>query len=92
VAQYRVGHYADALATLTNSVKLNAPEEGSLPSDLAFLAMTQHQVGKKDEPKATLGRLREILKQPSMAHDAESVGFLREAEELIEGKAAGRRQ
>ena len=43
---------------LSKSNKLNATKEGSLPEDLAFLAMTQHQLGKKDEAKTTLGRLR----------------------------------
>lgn len=56
------------------------------------LAMTQHQLGKKDEAKATLGRLREIMKQPRWARFAESVRFLRDAEKLIEGKAAGKGQ
>jgi tetratricopeptide (TPR) repeat protein len=86
-AQYRVGRYADALATLTKSEKLNATKEGSLPADLAFLAMTQHQLGKKDEAKATLDRLREIMKQPRWTQNAEAVNFLREAEELIDGSA-----
>jgi hypothetical protein len=90
VAQYRVGRYADALATLTKSEKLNATKQGSHPADLAFLAMTQHQLDKKDEAKATLGRLREATKQPRWARNAEAVGFLREAEELIEGGAAGK--
>ncbi|HTU17808.1 MAG TPA: protein kinase, partial [Gemmataceae bacterium] len=92
VAQYRADRYAEALATLTKSEKLNATKQGSLPTDLAFLAMTQHQLGKKDEAKATLGRLRKIMKQPRSAQDAESASFLREAEELIEGKAAGKKE
>jgi tetratricopeptide (TPR) repeat protein len=83
VAQYRAGRYADALATLTKSEKLNATKEGSLPADLAFLAMARHQLGNKDEAKATLGRLRETMKQPQ---GTEAVGFLREAEGLIEGR------
>ena len=49
--------------------------------------MTQHQLGKKDEAKATLGRLREVMKQPSWVNGTEATRFLREAEELIEGKA-----
>jgi hypothetical protein len=89
-AQYRVGRYAEALATLTESDKLQATPEGSLPADLAFLAMARHQLGKKDEAKATLARLREVMKQPGWAKQAESQGFLREAEELIDGKAAGK--
>jgi Flp pilus assembly protein TadD len=86
VAQYRVGRYTDALATLTKSEKLNATKEGSLPVDLAFLAMTQHQLGKKDEAKETLGRLREIMKDQRWMQDIESVRFLREAEQLIVGE------
>jgi WD40 repeat protein len=81
-AQYRVGHYADALATLTKS------EKGG-PAGLAFLAMTQQQLGKKDEAKATLGRLRKVMKQHDLGEDAGSMRRLREAEELIEGKADG---
>jgi WD40 repeat protein len=87
VTQYRVGRYADALVTLTKSEKLNATKEGSIPADLAFLAMTQHKLGKKDQAKATLDRLREVMKQPRRGRDTEARSFLREAEELIEGKA-----
>jgi hypothetical protein len=87
VAQYRVGQNAAALATLTESEKLNTVAfEGTYPGDAAFLAMAQHQLGKKDEAKATLARLREVMKQPRWAKDAEAQSFLREAEELIEGK------
>jgi hypothetical protein len=89
VAQYRAGQYADALATLTKSEELNA---GSYPADLAFQAMAQHHLGKREEAKATLGRLREIMQKPRWEKDAESVGFLREAEELIEGKAGGKKE
>jgi tetratricopeptide (TPR) repeat protein len=88
VAQYRVGRYADALDTLTKSEKLNVTEGRSHPGDLAFLAMAQHQLGKKDEARTTLERLRKVMKQSPWTQGAESVGFLREAEELIEGKAA----
>jgi WD40 repeat protein/tRNA A-37 threonylcarbamoyl transferase component Bud32 len=85
IAQYRLGRHADALATLTKSEKLNVIPEGSHPADLAFLAMTQHQLGKKDEAKATLGRLREVMTSPNWVQNTEAVDFLREAEELIEG-------
>jgi hypothetical protein len=94
VAQYRAAHYAAAVDSLTksekiNSAKLNTKEEGYNPAtDLAFLAMAQHQLAKKDEAKATLVRLREVMKQERWAKDAEAQGFLREAEELIEGKPA----
>ncbi|HTU22086.1 MAG TPA: protein kinase [Gemmataceae bacterium] len=92
VAQYRVGRYADAVATLTKSEKLNVAKRGLLPADLAFLAMAQHRLGKKNESKATLVRLRKVMQQPRWTQDAQAEGFLREAEELIEGQAAGKEQ
>jgi hypothetical protein len=85
-AQHRLGRYADALATLAKSEKRNATKDGAHPRDFAFLAMTQHQLGKKDEAKATLDRLRDGLKQPRWAKDTQAVNFLHEAEKLIEGK------
>jgi len=92
IAQYRLGRYTDAPVTLTKSEKLNATEEVSLPAVLAFLAMSQHQLSKKDEAKATLNRLRKVTKQPRWSQDAEAAGFLHEAEELIEGKGAKKAQ
>jgi WD40 repeat protein len=91
VAQYRQGRYVEALATLTKSEKLNATKDGSLPEDLTFLAMAEHQIGKKDDAKATLGRLHEVMKRPRWANNVEAQGFLREAEELIGGKPAGKK-
>jgi WD40 repeat protein/predicted Ser/Thr protein kinase len=92
VAQYRTGRYAESLTTLTRSEKFNATNDGSLPSDLAFLAMAQHQLGKRDEATAILGRLLDVMKQRRWAKDAEARGFLREAEELIGGKPVGRNE
>jgi Flp pilus assembly protein TadD len=91
VAQYRAGRFAEALVTLTKSDKLNATKDGPHRADLAFLAMAQHRLGKKDEAKATLGRLREVMKERAQANDAEAQGFLREAEELIEEKPAAKK-
>jgi tetratricopeptide (TPR) repeat protein len=58
----------------------------SLPADLAFLAMAQHQLGHQEQARTTLARLREALKQPQWAKDAEAQSFLREAATLIDGK------
>jgi tetratricopeptide (TPR) repeat protein len=87
VAQYRTGQYAEVLITLTKSGRLNTPKSGLQPADLAILAMAQHQLGKMDEARTTLARLREVMQQPGWAMDVEAQGFLREAEELIEGKS-----
>jgi hypothetical protein len=83
-----MGHYAEALATLRNSEKMNAANEGVHPADLAFQAMAQHHLGRGDEARATLVRLRQVLKNPRWDEDAEAEAqsFLREAEELIDPK------
>jgi hypothetical protein len=86
-----MGQYAEAVATLTRSDKLNSPRGGPQPADLAFLAMAQHQLGRKEKAQATLGRLRDAMKQPRWAQDAVAQGFLREAEGLIEGRAGGQK-
>jgi dipeptidyl aminopeptidase/acylaminoacyl peptidase len=90
VAQYRMGVHAEALETLEQSAKLNAAQ-GPYPSDLAFLAMAEQQLGHKEQAKATLARLRKVMNEPAREKNAEGQGFLREAEELIEGKPADRK-
>jgi hypothetical protein len=93
VAHYRLGDYAKALHPLTACENAKSSrQEGSLPADLAFLAMAQHQLGRKDEAKATLARLRDVMKQPRWANDAEAQGFLHEADHLIEGKPASEKK
>ena len=79
VAQYRCGLIAEALATLTRSNDLNQEKE---PADLAFLALAQHRLGQSEKARDTLGRLREVMKNPASAGDPESQAFLREAETI----------
>jgi hypothetical protein len=87
IAQFRAGRYADALETLTKSEKLKTPRTVfQPPDDLAFLAMTQHRLNERNEAKATFDRLRKVMKLPHWATNAKAAGFLREAEDLIEGK------
>jgi Tol biopolymer transport system component/tetratricopeptide (TPR) repeat protein len=76
VAQYRTGHYQAAVETLARSAKLNAtPSDGPDPSDLAFLAMAQHQLGRKEQAQATLARLRETLSKPRWTNKAALLGL-----------------
>jgi WD40 repeat protein len=83
VAQYRVGQYQEAVATLTHADKLNSlTYQGSVPPDLAFLAMAQHRLGQTEKARAALSRLRETMKKTQWAHDQESQDFLHEAEVL----------
>jgi len=84
VAYYRVGNFEKAIATLLRSHEANKSVVwGSLPADVAFLAMTQHQLGHATEAQAVLSRLRERMKDPRWAKDDEAQGFLREAEALL---------
>jgi hypothetical protein len=80
VAQYRVGQYEKAQATLTRSNPFNRNRE---PSDLAFLAMTQYRLNQAQAARATLKWLREVMKDPSTAANEENQGLLREAESVI---------
>jgi uncharacterized protein HemY len=85
LAYYRVGKYQEALDMLGRCNK-RRPE--SVPEDLAFLAMAQHQLGRKEQAEATLARLREVVKQPRWASRAETQDLLREAEEVLKTKPA----
>jgi tetratricopeptide (TPR) repeat protein len=82
MAQYRLGQYGEACATLTQADQVGP---GS-PRTLAFLAMAQHQLGHAEQARATLGRLREVMSKAEWAKDDEAEGFLREAEELVPGR------
>ena len=73
VAYYRVGNYEKALDVLPRSDKINAlRDKGSHPADLAFLAMTHQQLGHAKEAEAELQLLRERMKDPRWAQDAEA--------------------
>jgi hypothetical protein len=76
VALYRAGRYQDARDTLEETHE-------EVPAALAFLAMAQHRFGESRQAQETLARLREILKQPAWAKDAEAQAFLREAEAVL---------
>jgi tRNA A-37 threonylcarbamoyl transferase component Bud32 len=80
VAQYRTGQYEKAQVTLKRSNGLHGNRE---PADLAFLAMTQHRLHQAEAARATFERLRELMKDPKIAANAENQGFLREAEAVI---------
>jgi tetratricopeptide (TPR) repeat protein len=84
VANYRVGNYEKALDVLSRSDKINAlRDKGSLPTDLAFLAMAHQQLGHAKEAEVKLQLLRERMKDPRWAQDTQAQGSLREAEELL---------
>jgi dipeptidyl aminopeptidase/acylaminoacyl peptidase len=86
-AQYRVGSYEDALKTLTKSEQiLSAAGEEPNPANMAFTAMALHQLGRPEQAKVALERLRSLLKDERFAQDEQAKAFLAEAEKLIEGE------
>ena len=87
VAQYREGHYDQALKTLTRSVQLNSKEDGqSNPTDIAFLAMSHHRLGHATQARQFLARLRQLLQQDRWKGASDEHRFLLEAEQLIAPK------
>jgi WD40 repeat protein len=86
-AQYRLGSYEDAIKTLTRSERIlsDAGEEAE-PVNMAFTAMTLHRIGRLEEAKAALEKLRELSKDEQFAEDMEVQGLLAEAEKLITGE------
>ncbi|MCH8147330.1 MAG: hypothetical protein IH987_04950 [Planctomycetes bacterium] len=56
----------------------------AVPEDLAFLAMTHHRLGDDKAAQKMLARLRSLLQEPRFRRSGEAMGFLREAEALIE--------
>jgi WD40 repeat protein/predicted Ser/Thr protein kinase len=85
LAQYRVGNYKEALATLTQADEKNK----GVPADLAFLAMTQQQLGQKDQARATLERLRQTVSRPEWLKQDQAQAFWREAQAVATGPAGG---
>jgi WD40 repeat protein/serine/threonine protein kinase/tetratricopeptide (TPR) repeat protein len=98
VAQFRVGDYNAALATLTRADAMNSKPEnpsnagappGGLgdPTDVAFIAMTLHHLGRHDEAAAAMKRLgelmRELASQPKSAITPDSQAAQKEAEQLV---------
>jgi Flp pilus assembly protein TadD len=84
VAQYRCGRYEAAAATLMKADQLNAVTyKGSIPGDLAFLAMAQHQLGQKDRARESLERLRKSMQGETWANNEEAKALALEADTLL---------
>jgi hypothetical protein len=85
VAQYRCEHWEDAVTTLTRSNQINSSSQlGPQPADVAFLAMVLHRLDKNEEARNEFERLRELVRQEKWTADEEALGFLHEAEALID--------
>ncbi len=83
VAQFRLGQYDKALATLEESSEALAIY-GQHPADLAFRAMTHFQLGDAKKAGSLLKRLRKVAAKLPWSDDVETQQLLQEAVELIE--------
>jgi tetratricopeptide (TPR) repeat protein len=99
IAQYRLGQYREALASLQRAQAdfATRPEASFPPQESykelppwnhAVMAMAHCQLGEKDQARALLNQAREIMKAPTWSVSPPAHAYLREAEALIEGKPA----
>jgi WD40 repeat protein/serine/threonine protein kinase/Tfp pilus assembly protein PilF len=86
MVQYRLGSYEDAMKALTTSDQITAAVKRHAPATVAFIAMSLHKLGRTEEAKAALERLRDLCKEERFAEDQEAQAFLTEAEQLITGE------
>ena len=80
VAQFRVGRYAEALATLRRSDELSSRRQ---PADAAFLALTLHKLGRPAEAQAEVKRLQAFLGDWNPSHRRAATTYLREVESVL---------
>ena len=84
VAQYRVGAYVDALESLQRADSENETQLGYPRSqDLGFIVMALHRLGRTEEARAALERLRKQMTNPADAADPNGRAAAAEAERLL---------
>jgi WD40 repeat protein len=84
MAQYRLGRWQEALATAARADRLNAEGQGgSVPADLAVLALAHLRLGNEEQARAYLARLRQRLGDERWARDEEARDLLREVEQRL---------
>ena len=86
LAFYRTGRFASALEALPSQAG-KAPGQPPSPLDLAVTAMASQRLGKIPEARAALEGLRALLKGDRWANNQEALGFLQEAEGVVESPA-----
>ena len=84
VLQYRLGQYADALATLRRCDEHNSQTYAfGHPTDTAFMALAYQRLGLTDEARAALTRLRQAMRADPFASDDDCRSVASEAEALV---------
>jgi WD40 repeat protein/serine/threonine protein kinase len=84
MALYRTGRYRDAESALLQSAAIQAGAgETPGPTELAFLAMCQHQLGRREDARESLRGLRELMSAQQYASSQRARAYLREAEQTF---------
>jgi WD40 repeat protein/serine/threonine protein kinase len=88
IAQYRVGDYAKAAQTLEHPRQSEQEmEKFNGARQLAFLAMAQHHLGKREEAQGNFARLADLMQGPFPGgQEVIAEGFYREAQSLLAEK------
>ena len=79
-AQYRVGQFQEAVATLEHCQELRKCPAGV---NIAFLAMAQLRLGRAQEAQTLQTRLRKVLPEERLASHPEERDLLREVEAVV---------
>jgi hypothetical protein len=82
VAQFRVGQYAAAAATLARCLEVYGPVYDWDLTETAFLALAHLRLAQPDRAKAYADRVRERVKDPQGPADDGLGALLREIEAL----------
>jgi hypothetical protein len=75
MAEYRMGRYREAVATLEESL---ATLRSATPTELAFLAMARQQLGLESVATA-MQQLEDLMTNPKWESDQQALEMLREA-------------
>jgi hypothetical protein len=87
LAYYRAAQPARALEILRDlTTAMSGP--GPSPLDLAVTAMASQRLGRTHDAHAALHQLRSLLQTDRWANDPKAIGFLHEAEGVIESPPA----
>jgi WD40 repeat protein/serine/threonine protein kinase len=92
MAQYRLGQFEAAAAILARAEPVvTTPSPESDPARLAFQAMTQHQLGRKEQAQATFARFQETLTKSQWAKNSQNANLVHEVATLLQATAPGRK-
>jgi WD40 repeat protein len=85
IALYRGGSYPEARDSLERSRAISKQSQRDMePVEMAFLAMTEHRLGRREAARKTLADLRTTLASKKPPYEL-FIPYLREAALLIEG-------